>query len=80
MLNGVVPPPYATVALPAGDPPQGHYVFPWQMTGVAFQNPPGVLPARTTQQIKPLKTALRQWNNLGHIRATSDHMALVADI
>ena len=78
-LNGVVPPPYGTAVNPAGNPPQGHYVFPWQMTSVAFQNPPDVLPERTNQQNAPRKTALRQWNNLGHIRSTSDHMALVAD-
>jgi hypothetical protein len=80
VLNGVVPPPYATVGQPAGNPPKGHYFFPWQMTNIAFQNPPDVLPERTNQQNTPRKTALRQWNNLGHIRATSDHMALVADI
>jgi hypothetical protein len=82
VLNGVVPPPFNVVqAVPAPPPyvgPQGHYQWPLKMTNVEPYNNP---PAQLQQPLNPaVQASLRQWNNYGHIRCTSDHMAIVADI
>jgi hypothetical protein len=80
-LNGVVGVPYGVANPPPAGAPPGYYRFAMQMATVAdFGNPPAQIMHMTAQEIAARRTSFQQWNNYGHIRSTSDHLAIVADV
>ncbi len=59
-----------------GAPPLGNVAFP-----SSFQNPPGGWPANPAPQFQlGDNQRYRDWRNYGHIRSTSDHLALYVEV
>lgn len=79
ILNGVVTTPFAAY-VPPNNAPAGYYQWPLQMATVAdYGNPPQRIP--NPHGVADARAAsFPQWNNFGHIRCTSDHMAVVVDV
>jgi len=76
IMNGIVGSPYNLHAVPAVGTPQGTLAFGIDMASAAFAAPPATGPAFSVGR----RTAFNGWDNYGHIRSTSDHLALVIDV
>jgi len=75
ILNGVVGSPYTRHPVP-DRVPAGLLGFPISMADLEFQDPP----ESAWDFAIDLYQRSRAWANYGHIRSTSDHMALVIDV
>ena len=91
IVNRITGTPYNIAPIPAGVP-VGHYVYPTGMTQIiagALIGLPAALPLPPNGPtgvggIAPGTigglSSFKGWNNYGHIRSTSDHLALIIDI
>lgn len=75
--NPVTGVPFNVIPNPVpGNPPIGARAFP-----SAFQAPPpGWPPVNAPNWAGGMKQLYRQWRNFGHIRSTSDHLALYVEV
>jgi len=79
VLNGVVSSPFAAY-VPPHNAPQGTYGWPLQMGTVADYNAPPQQIMGPNDPNDARRASFPQWDNFGHIRCTSDHMAIVASV
>jgi hypothetical protein len=78
ILNGVVSVPFSAYPPPNSAPP-GYYQWPLQMQPpVQYNNPPQQILQSNVPD--PRVGSFPQWAAYGHIRSTSTHMAVVADV